>query len=187
MTPLDAAIILATWAHSNQLDEDGSPHILHSLAVAAAVLAVDLPDGYTRGDLVKAAILHDAVEDGGVSIEDIQVSFGVKVASTVDAVSRRINADGSKESYRDFVYRAKQHPAGRIIKIADLHHNMSRTHLIGDDKEKWRKKLEYKYAIAERVLNNADEPTWEEASREWIDGKAFVADPNGKRIEVETE
>jgi hypothetical protein len=63
---------------------------------------------------------------------------------------------------------------------------MGRTHKISDKKAKWRDKLQYKYAIALRVLTSLVSVTWEDASREWVDGIQYVSDPNGKRTRVES-
>ena len=57
---------------------------------------------------------------------------------------------------------------------------------------RWHAKLDYKYHIALKVLNDTDEPTWEEASWQGQNdpgGKMryYVADPNGKRTETTLE
>lgn len=205
MSLLESAIYTAVRAHAGQIDEDGMPHIVHSMEVMAAVRKAyeERPVvGYTLEELMAAAILHDVAEDSidhgvhPVSLDDIRKMFGDKIADIVDSVTRRGKGD-TKEFYRDFVYRAKANPGGRLLKVADLLHNMSRTHKISEKKAKWRKKLEYKYTVAERVLNDVTEPTWEGASYEveYYDlphsnlrgARFYIADPNGKRIEISKE
>ena len=147
---------------------------------------------YTLDELLIAAILHDTVEDTFVTLELIREMFGDKVATIVDCVTRRGLGKGeTKETYRDFLYRCKADPGARLIKIKDLHHNSSRTHKIAASKSKWRAKLEYKYSVAIRCIYD-DELSWEQASWEakWeIENGVntphfFIADPNGKRIEI---
>lgn len=210
MTPVEQAVKLAVEAHSGQSDADGNPHILHSLEVMFAVKAEvcgtmtqpDSPDvyshgmlpkpvaGYTLEELMAAAVLHDVVEDTSVTLDEITAFFGAKIAHVVDCVTRRTVAE-EKETYRDFIYRTKNNPAARLIKICDLNNNYNRLHRIRAASRKWHDKLKYKYGIALRVLTDLSEPTWEQAStRSATDGahrRTFIADPNGKEIEITQE
>jgi (p)ppGpp synthase/HD superfamily hydrolase len=210
MTRLESAILLATTAHAGQIDEDGQPHIVHALEVMFAVkrdledtftfvndrVPVPLPEGYTLEDMLIAGVLHDVPEDTSTTLDYIRKAFGDNVADAVDGVTRRFIAPEVKETYRDFIYRAALKPASKILKVADLGVNRRRTHKI--KQAKWRNKLEYKYDIALRVLLSDRPTTWEQVSWEWKadegsklaypkNGKYFVADPNGKRIEMSEE
>jgi GTP diphosphokinase / guanosine-3',5'-bis(diphosphate) 3'-diphosphatase len=199
ITPLESAIQLAVRAHTGQIDEDGMPHIVHCFEVFHRVhkmLSGPFQDQmpplgkYTVEDLLIAAILHDTVEDskGYVTLARIETEFGVNVREIVDSVTRRGEGD-SREFYRDFIYRADENEGGKLVKIADLGHNLSRAPKI--KQAKWRAKLEFKYSTAERVLNNVDRPTWEAASMscryEGPHAIITIADPNGKRIEISKE
>jgi len=197
---IELAITTAGLAHIGQIDEDGMPHLMHSMAVMLDVQK-ELDEypvkGFTTEEILIAAVLHDAVEDNKLyTIEKIEQWFGKNVAAIVDALTRQ-----EGESYRDFIYRAKANPAARLIKVSDLIHNMGRTHKIDAKKASWREKLEYKYRIASQVLNDKWEPTWEGASYEvkYEDPKAtgekmtyanlqtarfYIADPDGKKIEI---
>lgn len=201
-TRLEKAILLATVAHQGQIDDDGQPHIIHSLEVMFALKReLDarpqlLPEGYTVEDMMIAAVLHDVPEDTSLTVDDIHRDFGRKIADCVDGVTRRHGdplckqancKEHSKESYRDFIYRAAKKPASKLLKIADLGVNRKRTHLIPASKAKWAAKLEYKYDVSLRVLFAEEPITWEQASWQYSDGKYFVADPNGKKVEVTKE
>jgi hypothetical protein len=210
MSRLESAIYLATAAHTGQFDEDGQPHIVHSLEVMFAVkrdledtfafvsdrVPVPLPEGYTLEDMMIAAVLHDVPEDTKITLDYIREVFGDKIADAVDGVTRRYITLEVKETYRDFIYRAAEHSASKILKVADLGVNRGRTHKI--KQAKWRNKLEYKYDIALRVLLSDRPITWEQVSWEWKadadsklaypkNGKYYVADPNGKRVEISEE
>ena len=111
---LERAIALASRVHAGQTDKAGKPYITHPLRVMLDLMAQGVDE-----DILIAAVLHDAVEDTDVTIEGIRNIFGWRVANTVDAVSRR-----DDEKYKDFIERAKRHPAGRLVKIADVKDNM---------------------------------------------------------------
>jgi guanosine-3',5'-bis(diphosphate) 3'-pyrophosphohydrolase len=198
ITPLEAAIQLAVRAHEGQVDEDGMPHIVHCFEVFHRVQEMfsgmhrEAPklSKYTMEELLIAAILHDTVEDskGYVTLARVEAEFGINVREIVDSVTRRGEGD-AKEFYRDFIYRADENEGGKLVKIADLHHNLSRTPKI--KQAKWKAKLEFKYSTAESVLNDVDRPTWEAASMSarYVGPHATItiADPNGKKIEISQE
>jgi (p)ppGpp synthase/HD superfamily hydrolase len=210
VSTLDFAIYLAVRAHAGQMDEDGMPHIVHCFEVMLRVKnfleerpihpALKL---YSLDELLKAAILHDAVEDSGsnpnalevIDLGQIEFRFGANVRKLVDGVTRRF--DGKvKETYRDFIYRAREDAGTAVIKSCDLEHNYSRAFKIKS--ASWRNKLEFKYRVALKVLSS-DRPTWEQASWQWqadpklgdlphpANGHFTIADPNGKRIEITEE
>ena len=199
MNPIEAAIALAVRAHTGQMDEDGFPHIVHCMEVFHRVQVVfeehefrGYPaTKYTQEEILIASILHDTVEDTPVTLDQIEQEFGKNVREIVDSVSRRVDSvDGSKEFYRDFIYRCKANAGGLIVKYADLTHNYSRSVKI--KKASWRDKLQYKYGIALSVLQMVNEPTWEQASSSVRTEERgiqhyYVADPNGKEIEVTKE
>lgn len=113
MSTIDWAVLNATMAHAGQLDKGGKPYIFHSLRVMLAV------QGHGE-EAVVAGVLHDVVEDCGITLETVENRFGKDVRGIVDAVSRR-----KEESYYDFIRRAKVHPVGRLVKIADLKDNLA--------------------------------------------------------------
>jgi (p)ppGpp synthase/HD superfamily hydrolase len=102
------AIMYAVWAHDGHKDKSGFPYIAHPMRVALAVIE------YGETEFC-AAMLHDVVEDCGATLDDIEEKFNRDIRDTVDSVSRRIYANGTKEKYADFILRSKQHPSGRLI------------------------------------------------------------------------
>ena len=72
-----------------------------------------------------AAVLHDIVEDCGWTLDRLRADgFPEAVVTGIDAVTRR-----EAESYEEFVLRAKAHPIGRLVKMADLEDNSDLTRL----------------------------------------------------------
>ncbi len=115
----------ATVAHAGQLRRSGEPYITHPIAVAGIVADLGL-DAQT----VAAALLHDAVEDTGVTTEVIDRDFGSAVALIVDGVTKldRLQFD-SKEAQQAATVRKMLVAMANdwrvlIIKLADRLHNM---------------------------------------------------------------
>lgn len=119
MTPAEAdllgsAIAYAAAAHSGQYRKfSGDPYIVHPLRVMAAV--------QDRSIFARiAAVLHDVVEDTGVSLSRVQDLFGDEVSVLVDALTSRYG-----ETYADFITRvANSGPDAIAIKVADLRDNL---------------------------------------------------------------
>ncbi len=115
----------ATTAHAGQLRRSGEPYITHPIAVAGIVADLGL-DAQT----VAAALLHDAVEDTGVTADMIEGNFGSAVAAIVDGVTKldRLQFD-SKEAQQAATVRKMLVAMANdwrvlIIKLADRLHNM---------------------------------------------------------------
>ena len=83
---IESAGLLAIRAHQGQLRRSGEPYVTHPIAVAAIVaeLGMDSPT-------IAAALLHDAVEDTTVSLDDLRDQFGDAVADIVDGVTNSID------------------------------------------------------------------------------------------------
>lgn len=117
--------LAAIEAHSGQLRRSGEPYVTHPIAVAeiAANLGLDAPT-------LAAALLHDAVEDTGMTGDFVEEHFGAQVASVVDGVTKldRLEFD-SKEAQQAATIRKMfiamaQDWRVLLIKLADRLHNM---------------------------------------------------------------
>src|SRR5271157_3519540 len=158
ISPIEIALDFATSKHWGQKDKSGQPYIFHPISVAMILRKEfttypdKLPVGITVDDLVVAGLLHDVVEDCGVTLDQIEEKFGPVVRQIVDGVTRRYITADKKETYMDFVRRAKLHPGARVVKIADLHHNMSRIHNLPLAEQD----ILRRYLRAERILNDVE-------------------------------
>ncbi|MGO9855926.1 MAG: RelA/SpoT family protein, partial [Acidimicrobiales bacterium] len=126
----DTAVIVeaartALTAHEGQFRRSGEPYITHPVAVATIVAELGL-DAQT----VAAALLHDAVEDTGLTLETIEKTFGEGVAKVVDGVTKldRLQFD-SKEAQQAATIRKMLVAMADdwrvlLIKLADRLHNM---------------------------------------------------------------
>ncbi len=114
--------VAARW-HEGQVRKSGAPYITHPLAVA--ILLADI--GMDTTTLV-AALLHDTVEDTGLTIGEVKAEFGAEVAVLVDGVTK---LDGSKwgdhaeaETFRKMILAASIDLRVLVIKLADRVHNL---------------------------------------------------------------
>ncbi|MDP8976717.1 MAG: bifunctional (p)ppGpp synthetase/guanosine-3',5'-bis(diphosphate) 3'-pyrophosphohydrolase [Actinomycetota bacterium] len=122
---IERAFEIAREAHKDQRRKSGEAYIHHPLAVATVVAELGLDDV-----TIAAALLHDAVEDTGVSVDDLTADFGPAVAAIVDGVTKleRVRFD-SKEaqqaaSMRKMLVAMAKDWRVLIIKLADRLHNM---------------------------------------------------------------
>lgn len=78
------ALAYAEGAHAGQVRKyGGEPYINHPVRVAELLVE----HGITDQDVLSAALLHDVVEDCGVTFADLVKTFGTTVASYVAALS----------------------------------------------------------------------------------------------------
>lgn len=103
------------------LDKAGN-HIYHHLLSVLNIFRGS--HDYTTPEADIVCVLHEVIEDGGVTVEELRERFGNEVAEAVDAISRR---DG--ESYMTYIKRCSLNKTAREVKIADLKDNMDITRL----------------------------------------------------------
>jgi guanosine-3',5'-bis(diphosphate) 3'-pyrophosphohydrolase len=115
----------AEAAHKGQKRRSGEPYITHPVAVAD-ILADLRMDGAT----VAAAILHDVVEDTGVSTAEIAEHFGGEIAEIVDGVTKldqirfKNRQEAQAESFRKMMLAMVRDIRVIMVKLADRVHNM---------------------------------------------------------------
>ena len=122
---IEEAIVYASNKHKDQKRKDGSPYIIHPLAVAAIVAEIGLDC-----DAVLASILHDCIEDTDASHDEIAGLFGETVAELVEGVTKLTRANFSSteqaqmENLRKMFMAMSKDIRVVLIKIADRLHNM---------------------------------------------------------------
>jgi (p)ppGpp synthase/HD superfamily hydrolase len=137
---LEDAIAWAAKLHEGQVDKAGQPYILHPLRVMSKM--------ETEAHRI-AAVLHDTVEDCGVSLGAVEATFGREIGAAVDALSRR-----EGETYTDFIARCGRNKLATIVKLADLRDNMDLGRL-GRKPTPADKRRAHKYAQAKKQLRAA--------------------------------
>jgi guanosine-3',5'-bis(diphosphate) 3'-pyrophosphohydrolase len=116
---------VAERAHEGQLRSSGEAYISHPLAVATILAGLGLDD-----ITIASALLHDAVEDTVVTLEDVDADFGPVVAAIVDGVTKldRLRFDSKQAqqaaTIRKMLVAMAKDPRVLLIKLADRLHNM---------------------------------------------------------------
>ena len=126
----------ADEAHLGQLRNSGEPYITHPIAVAQQCAEWKLD-----AQALMAALLHDAIEDCGVTKPELIERFGAPVAELVDGLTKleklelNTREENQAESFRKMLLAMARDVRVILIKLADRTHNM-RT--LGDaPREKW--------------------------------------------------
>ena len=125
MVLIEKAIVFARDKHKDQKRKDGSPYIIHPLAVAEVVLEMGLDQ-----DAVLGALLHDCIEDTDTSFDEIAKLFGHTAAELVEGVTKLTRANFSSteeaqmENLRKMFMAMSKDIRVVLIKIADRLHNM---------------------------------------------------------------
>ena len=125
MTLIDQAVEYAQEKHKFQKRKDGSPYIIHPLAVAEIVAEMGLDM-----DAILGALLHDCIEDTDASFEEIAKLFGKTTAELVEGVTKLTRANFSSseeqqmENLRKMFMAMSKDIRVVLIKIADRLHNM---------------------------------------------------------------
>jgi GTP pyrophosphokinase len=119
------AFDIALEAHKNMRRKSGEPYIYHPIAVAR-IAASEIGLGTTS---VVCALLHDVVEDTEMTLEDIQVLFGKKVASIIDGLTKISTvfdqtSSLQAENFRKMLLTLSDDVRVILVKLADRLHNM---------------------------------------------------------------
>ncbi|KQP05203.1 bifunctional (p)ppGpp synthetase/guanosine-3',5'-bis(diphosphate) 3'-pyrophosphohydrolase [Pseudorhodoferax sp. Leaf265] len=115
----------ADEAHLGQLRSSGEPYITHPIAVATQCAAWKLD-----AQALMAALLHDAMEDCGVTKPELIERFGAPVAELVDGLTKldklqfNTREENQAESFRKMLLAMARDVRVILIKLADRTHNM---------------------------------------------------------------
>ena len=140
----------ADQCHEGQMRKSGDPYIAHPLETALFLAGLHL-DSHT----IVAALLHDVVEDCGVSLDEITKRFGPEVSKLVDGVTKLTRMDDKlhlpiedvanlmddaehlqAESLRKMLVSMAEDIRVVLIKLADRLHNMQTLDALPPEKRK---------------------------------------------------
>lgn len=146
------ALGVAISAHAGQKRWDGSPYINHPIAVAKIV------EEYIRNtpnltlapleDFIEVcktvAYLHDVIEDTDIThVKLYALGFNSEILENVDNITKLPN-----QSYIDYLRCVAKSNVSRVVKIADLTHNLS------DGMQHKKGSMKDKYEIALALLKS---------------------------------
>lgn len=139
----------ARKAHGAQKRAHGTPYFRHPAAVARLLW----DKGHRELDLLRAAYLHDILEDTNEPIEELYGLFGWDTMTLVRAVTKRKGED--YEAYYERVRAVG--PLAMALKMADREHNNSELYLAPPEKAaRLREKAEAKTAMMLKVFSRKD-------------------------------
>ncbi|WP_136248403.1 RelA/SpoT family protein [Halomonas borealis] len=148
------AFYYAEQAHDGQRRRSGEPYVTHPLAVANI-----LANMHMDHQSLMAAMLHDVIEDTGVSKPALAEQFGEAVAELVDGVSKLTQitfedkAVAQAENFQKMVMAMSRDIRVIIVKLADRLHNMRTLGALRPEKKRRiaRETLEIYARIANRL------------------------------------
>ena len=152
------AFAFADTAHEGQKRKSGEPFIAHPVEVA-----IILGTLHMDAETICAALLHDTIEDTGITRDDIAKSFGEDVANLVEGVTKITQievtnlTDEQAATIRKMIVAMSKDIRVIVIKLADRLHNMRTLGSLREDRRiyKSRETLEIYAPIAHRLGINS--------------------------------
>ena len=124
-------------AHDGQLRDSGDPYFIHPISVASLLAEIKVD-----ADTIITALLHDTVEDCGVSLNEIDNIFGKDVRKLVNGVTKltklQLQSIDSQqaENFRKLLISMGEDIRVMLIKLADRVHNIQTLEFIKNKERK---------------------------------------------------
>lgn len=142
-------------AHQKQYRKSGDPYFIHCIRTAEilAQLRMDM-------DTICAGLMHDVLEDTGITRSEMEMKFGKDIANLVEGVTKigRYKFSGGKrkrqaETYRKLLLATAEDMRVIMIKLADRLHNMETLEYLSEEQQQRISKetLEIYAPIAHRL------------------------------------
>jgi GTP pyrophosphokinase/guanosine-3',5'-bis(diphosphate) 3'-pyrophosphohydrolase len=115
----------ADEAHLGQFRASGQPYITHPIAVAGLCA-----DWKLDAQAIMAALMHDTIEDQGVTKTELIQKFGAPTAELVDGLTKldklqfNTREESQAESFRKMLLAMARDVRVILVKLADRLHNM---------------------------------------------------------------
>ena len=140
---LTKAYNFALKAHEKQKRDEGSPYIIHPIAVANILTELKL-DSAT----IATGLLHDTIEDTHATYQNIKEEFGIEVADLVDGVTKisefenQAISNSKAENFRKLILATSKDIRVLLVKLADRLHNMRTINFVSNNEKQIRKAKE---------------------------------------------
>ncbi len=121
---IQKAFDFATKSHEGHLRKSGEPYINHLFGTAKNIASLGM-----SAIVISAGLLHDSIEDTGVTSETLEAEFGSEILFLVEGVTKlgKIRYQGTNrynESMRKLFVAMAEDIRVLIIKLCDRLHNM---------------------------------------------------------------
>ena len=151
---LSKAYDFALKAHEKQKRDEGSPYIIHPIAVANILTELKL-DSAT----IATGLLHDTIEDTHATYKTIEAEFGKEVADLVDGVTKisvfenQAISNSKAENFRKLILATSKDIRVLLVKLADRLHNMRTIKVVDKEKQirKAKETMEIYAPLADRM------------------------------------
>ena len=151
---LSKAYDFALKAHEKQKRDEGSPYIIHPIAVANILTELKL-DSAT----IATGLLHDTIEDTHATYNTIEAEFGKEVADLVDGVTKisvfenQAISNSKAENFRKLILATSKDIRVLLVKLADRLHNMRTIKVVNKEKQirKAKETMEIYAPLADRM------------------------------------
>ncbi len=151
---LSKAYDFALKAHEKQKRDEGSPYIIHPIAVADILTELKL-DSAT----IATGLLHDTIEDTYATYNTIESEFGKEVADLVDGVTKisvfenQAMSNSKAENFRKLILATSKDIRVLLVKLADRLHNMRTIKVVEKEKQirKAKETMEIYAPLADRM------------------------------------
>ena len=151
---LSKAYDFALKAHEKQKRDEGSPYIIHPIAVANILTELKL-DSAT----IATGLLHDTIEDTYATYNTIESEFGKEVADLVDGVTKisefenQAISNSKAENFRKLILATSKDIRVLLVKLADRLHNMRTIKVVEKEKQirKAKETMEIYAPLADRM------------------------------------
>ena len=173
---LSKAYEFAVKAHEKQKRDEGSPYIIHPIAVANILTELKL-DSAT----IATGLLHDTIEDTTATYKNIENEFGKEVANLVEGVTKisefesKAETNSKAENFRKLILATSKDIRVLLVKLADRLHNMRTINFVKNDEKKIRKAketMEIYAPLADRMGMNRIRDELEDLSFDVLNPKA---------------
>ena len=189
---IEKAYKLASEAHQGQVRKSGEPYIIHPLWVGIILADLEMDK-----ETIVAGMMHDAVEDTDMTLDDVSREFSEEVALLVDGVTKLGQLSYSKdkvevqaENLRKMFLAMAKDIRVIIIKLADRLHNMRTLEFMRPEKqqEKARETMDIYAPIAQRLGISKIKIELDDLSLKYLQPEVFqklVTDLNDRKTERE--
>ncbi len=152
---LNRAYVFSMSRHGSQTRASGDPYFSHPVEVAGILTDLKLD-----GASIITALLHDTVEDGVASQEEVDKIFGDEIGRLVDGVTKlgkielQSHSERQAENFRKFLLAMSEDIRVLLVKLADRLHNMRTLHFIEKPEKRLRiavETMDIYVPLAERI------------------------------------
>jgi GTP diphosphokinase / guanosine-3',5'-bis(diphosphate) 3'-diphosphatase len=191
-SPEDSAFVEKAYefskkAHEGQLRYSGEPYFIHPAATAKTLAEYGM-DAVT----IAAGLLHDTVEDGRASREEIKKEFGDEVLFIIDGVTKLgthkyHGAERHAESLRRLLVATASDIRAIIVKLADRKHNLQTLEFVPEEKRRRiaLETLEIYAPIADRLGMGRAKNMLEDLSFPFVDPDAAAHTSEVRKLKTQ--